>query len=94
MSASSSPLTSTSSTPKIPKLTWKSAGENEVRSAGLVKDDTWLASHLIHCPNNTVIRMRAGNRKYALSGTKEAFFDEKKKMTSDLVLFRTNRYSL
>lgn len=90
MSASSSPLSSPSSAPKIPKLKWKSAS-NESLATRLVKDDTWLSTHVLHCPNNTSIRLRVGNRKYALSAGREAYFDEKKKVTPDLVLLRTNR---
>lgn len=92
MSASSSPMASSSSTPKIPKLKWGTAAENEKLANRLVKDDTWLLTHVLNCSNNTTIRLRAGNRKYALNANKEAYFDEKKKLATDLTLFRVNRY--
>lgn len=92
MSASSSPVASSSSVPKIPKLKWGTAAENEKLANRLVKDDTWLLTHVLNCSNNTTIRLRAGNRKYALNANKEAYFDEKKKLATDLTLFRVNRY--
>ena len=92
MSASSSPMASSSSAPKIPKLKWGTAAENEKLANRLVKDDTWLLTHVLNCSNNTTIRLRAGNRKYALNANKEAYFDEKKKLATDLTLFRVNRY--
>lgn len=91
MSAASSPLSSPTSAPKIPKLKWKTAKENASFAGPMVKDNTWLLTHVLHCPNNTAIRIRVGNRKYALSANKEAFFDDKKKVVPDLVQLRNNR---
>lgn len=84
-------MSSPATAPKLPKLKWKTATENEKNSAPMVRDDTWYMSHQVTCPDNTSIRIRIGNRKYQLTGGREAFFDGKKKVTSDLVLFRSNR---
>ena len=77
--------------PKIPKLKWKTAAENAKSASPLVRDDTWFMSHVLVAADNTKIRLATGNRKYVLTASKEAFFDPKKKVAADVVLFRNNR---
>jgi len=91
MSSVSSGISSAGRGAKTPTLTWKSAKENKKTGAPTLQDDTWLLSYQLTAGDGTRVKLRAGNRKYSLSATRESCFNYEKKVSPDLALFRSHR---
>jgi len=91
MSSTSSAISSPSRVAAAPTLTWKTAKENKKIGSPTVQDDTWYSVYSLSAGDGTRIRLRAGNRKYALTALRESCFNGEKKVSTDLALFRNHR---
>ena len=72
----------------VPQTVWLT--DNCYR--GVVNDDSWSATmKSFHVASNSIVRFTAGNKKYALLGSRFGEFDSTKKVISDVALYKKYR---